>query len=75
MLKLSMAFHPQIDGLTKKINKVLSQYFWNYVGADHKDWGNDLRLTKFCYKSTKHSMTRMSAFELVVGLKASNLCF
>jgi hypothetical protein len=37
MLKLNTAFHPQIDGLTKKVNRVLNQYFWNYVGADHKD--------------------------------------
>jgi len=36
-LKLNMAFHPQIDGLTKRVNRVLNQYFWNYVGADHKD--------------------------------------
>jgi hypothetical protein len=48
MLKCNMAFHPQIDGLTKRVNRVLNQYFWNYVGVDHKDWGNDLGLTKFC---------------------------
>jgi hypothetical protein len=75
MLKLNMAFHPQIDGLTKRVNRVLNQYFWNYVGADHKDWCNDLGLTKKNYNSTKHSMTRMSPFELVVGLEANNSCF
>ncbi len=45
------------------------------MGADNKDWGNDLGLTKFCYNSTKHSMTRMTLFELVVGLEVSNSCF
>jgi hypothetical protein len=32
-----MAFHPQIDGQTKRVNVVLNQYLKNYVGTNQKD--------------------------------------
>jgi hypothetical protein len=65
-----MAFHPQTDDQMEKVNAVLNQYLTNYVGIDCKDWGDHLGLTKFCYNSTMHTMTKMSRFELVLGKEA-----
>jgi hypothetical protein len=53
-LKFNTIFYPQTDGQTKRINRIYNQYFRKYIANDHKDWGDHLGLTKFCYNSTKH---------------------
>jgi hypothetical protein len=68
-LKFNIAFHPQINGPTKRVNGILNQYLCNYIVDDHKDWGNHLGLLEFCYKSTKHSITKMNPFELALGVE------
>ncbi len=72
-LNFSTTFHPQTNGQTKKVNKILNQYIHNYIVSDHKDWGDHLGLTKFCYNSIKHSTTKMSPFELALGIEAKQL--
>jgi hypothetical protein len=42
----------------------------NYIADDHKDWGNHLGLAEFCYNSIKHLATKMSPFELALGVEA-----
>jgi hypothetical protein len=48
------------------LNRVLNQYFKNYVNVDQKDWGKHLNLVKFCY----NLMIKMSLFKLVLGTEA-----
>jgi hypothetical protein len=72
-LLFNMTFHAQINGQTKKVNGVLNQYFKNYVNINKKDWGKHLGLVEFCYKSTMHSTTKTSLFELTLGKKAKKL--
>jgi hypothetical protein len=62
-----MAFHPQTNGKTERVNGVLNQYLKNYVNIDQRDWGEHLGLVKFCYNSTMHLVTKMFSFELVLG--------
>jgi hypothetical protein len=51
------------------MNGILNQYICNYIVDDHKDWGDHLGFVKFCYISTKHSATKMSPFELALGIE------
>jgi hypothetical protein len=60
-LKFNIAFYPQIDGQTKKVNKILNQYLCNYIVDDHKDWGNHLGLAEFCFNSTNHLATKKTS--------------
>ncbi len=69
-LKFNIAFHPQTNGQTKRMNEILNQYLCNYIVDDHKDWANHLGLLEFCYKSIKHSTTKMNPFELALGVEA-----
>jgi hypothetical protein len=52
------------------MNGILNHYLHNYIASDHKDWGDHLGLVKFCYNSTKHLATKMSPFELALGVEA-----
>lgn len=36
-LKFNTTFHPQINGQTKIVNKILNQYLHNYIIDNHKD--------------------------------------
>ncbi len=69
-LSLNTIYHPQTDGQIERVIGVLNQYLKNYVNTNQKDWGKHLSLVKFCYNSTMHSTTKMSAiFELALGKK------
>ena len=37
-IKLSMAFHPQTDGQTERMNQELEQYLWFFIENRQKDW-------------------------------------
>jgi hypothetical protein len=52
------------------VNRILNRYFHNYIACNHKDWGDHLGLVEFCYNSTKHSTTKLSPFELALGVEA-----
>ncbi len=49
---------------------MLNQYLRNYVGANQKDRGEHVGLTKFYYNSITHSTTKMFSFELTLGKEA-----
>lgn len=51
------------------MNGILNQYFHNYIVGDYKDWRDHLRLVKFCYNFTKHSVIKVSHFELALGVE------
>jgi hypothetical protein len=68
-LKFSIVFHPQTNGQAEKMNEMLNQYLYNHIVSDHKDWGGHLGLVEFCYNFTKHLATKMSPFELALGVK------
>ncbi|MBW0488190.1 hypothetical protein O181_027905 [Austropuccinia psidii MF-1] len=52
---LSTSFHPETDGLTARVNKILEQYLWIYVSCHQDDWHNWLTLPQFSYNNTEHS--------------------
>jgi hypothetical protein len=49
------------------VNLVIQQFLRNYVVADQQDWVEHLELAEFCYNNSKHSTTRATLFQMVMG--------
>ena len=50
-VKLSMAYHPQADGQTKRTNQTLEQYLRHYVNFKQNNWIDLLPLAEFAYNN------------------------
>ncbi|MBW0583190.1 hypothetical protein O181_122905 [Austropuccinia psidii MF-1] len=44
---LSTAYHQETDGQTERVNKILEQYLWMYVGCHQDDWNTWFPLAEF----------------------------
>ena len=60
--KLSMAFHPQTDGQTERMNQELEQYLKLFVEHRQKDWPEWLALAEFAINNKTHTAIKMSPF-------------
>ncbi|QRW22406.1 Retrotransposable element Tf2 protein [Rhizoctonia solani] len=63
----SLAYHPESDGQTERVNQFIEFYLRSYVAADHLDWATWLPLAEYAYNNAKHSATGRTPFELVYG--------
>ncbi|SYW86833.1 uncharacterized protein UHO2_05458 [Ustilago hordei] len=52
---LSMAYHPQTDGQTERVNQVIEQYLRMYCNYEQDDWANLLDTAAFVYNNTVHN--------------------
>jgi len=68
--KLSIAYHPQTDGQTKRINQELEQYLRMFVDHRQKQWPEWLGTAEFAYNNKKHTATQISPFEANYGLSS-----
>ena len=50
-LNFSIAYHPQMDGQTKRVNQVLEDMLQMYVRDHPKKWEDYLHLVKFAYNN------------------------
>jgi len=60
--KLLIAFHPQTDNQTKRMNQELEQYLKFFVDHRQKDWPDWLALAEFVINNKAYSTTKMSPF-------------
>jgi len=60
--KLSMAFHPQTDGQTERMNQELEQYLWFFIEHRQKDWPEWLAAAEFAINNKTHTATKVSPF-------------
>jgi transposase InsO family protein len=58
--QLLRAFHPEMDGQTKRINQIVEQFLRMF--ATKKDWDKVLPLAEFEYNNSKHSGIQYSIF-------------
>ncbi|QRW17417.1 Retrotransposable element Tf2 protein [Rhizoctonia solani] len=63
----SLAYHPESDGQTERVNQFIEFYLCSYVAADHSDWAAWLPLAEYAYNNAKHAATGKTPFELVYG--------
>jgi hypothetical protein len=63
-IKLSMltAFHPQTDGQTERVNKVLEVYVRYYCSFQQDDWADLLPLAEHAYNTAVSETSKMSLF-------------
>ena len=62
--KLSIAYHPQTDGQTEKINQELEQYLRVFIDHQQEQWPDWLETAKFAYNNKIHSATKVSPFKV-----------
>ena len=60
--KLSIAFHPQTDGQTERMNQELEQYLRFFVEYRQKDWLEWLAAAEFAINNKVHTATKVSPF-------------
>ena len=61
-MRLSMAFHPQTDGQTERMNQELEQYLRFFVDHQQKDWLEHLAEAEFAVNNKVHTATKVSPF-------------
>ena len=66
--KLSTAYHPQMDGQTKRVNQEVEQYLRLFVSHRQNDWPEWIAGAVFAYNNKVHTSTRVSLFFTNYGL-------
>jgi len=70
--KFSTAFHPQIDGKTQVVYRVLVHALRTHFGCK-KQWDNYLHILQHSYNKATHSSTGFSPFEVCLGFQPTSL--
>ena len=66
-LRMSTAYHPQTDGQTERVNKVLIEMLRTMVNSQHSDWSECLIACQVQYNNSKHSSTDLTPYYAVHG--------
>ena len=66
-LKMSSAYHPQTDGQTEVVNRIIIQALRGFVGAAQDNWDLILPSIEFAYNTSYHSAIKTSPFFLNYG--------
>ncbi len=66
-MKLSTAFHPQIDGRTKRQNSIIEAYLRAFVNWEQDNWARLLPIAEFAYNNAKNASSGHTPFELNCG--------
>ena len=66
-LNMSSAYHPQIDGQTKVLNKCLEAYIRSFIIGKQNKWLQWLPLAEWWYNSNYHMSAKMTHFQALYG--------
>ena len=62
--QLLIAYHPQTDGQTERINQEIGMFLQHYVNYQQDNWADWLAAVEFQYNDKKHAATERTLFEL-----------
>jgi hypothetical protein len=65
--RLSTAYHPQTDGQTERVNRVLEETLRHFIAPTLDDWDAHLSRVEFCINNARSGSTAASPFRLVYG--------
>jgi len=65
--KLSMAYYPQTDGQTERVNQKLEQYLRVFIDHRQEQWPDWLGTVEFAYNNKIHAATKTSSFKVNYG--------
>ena len=66
-LLMSMAFHPDMDGLSENSTKTVVPYLCGFATHDQANWDDYLPLAEYADNSSEHRSTKQTPFELDLG--------
>jgi hypothetical protein len=66
-LATSMAYHPQTDGQTERVNQELEGYLRIFTSRQQDDWDELLPLGEFSHNIHVHSLTQQTPFMVDTG--------
>ena len=66
-LMMSTAFHPQTDGATERVNRVINSILRAVIKLDQSDWCEKLPMVEFAINSAENKSTGYAPFELNYG--------
>lgn len=66
-LAMSTAYHPQTDGQTERVNRVMEEILRSYVDDSGTDWDEHITGVEIAINNSKHSSTEFSPFYLNSG--------
>ena len=64
---MSTAYHPQTDGQTERVNRVVEDYIRHYVDNTQSNWKELLPMAEFAFNNATHDSTGFSPFYLNYG--------
>ena len=65
--RMSTAFHPQTDGQTEILNRILENYLRAYTSLEQMNWAKLLRSAEFAYNNSRSSTTQTTPFMALYG--------
>ena len=63
-LAMSTSYHPQTDGQTENVNRVVQDILRAYVSDDRRDWDRYLTATEIAINSSRHASTGYTPYFL-----------
>jgi transposase InsO family protein len=64
---MSTAYHPQTDGQTERMNRLLEETLRHYISQNQKDWPSLLPMAEFAINNAWSSTVQASPFYLMHG--------
>jgi hypothetical protein len=65
--RVSTAYHPQTDGLTERMNRMLHEYLRAYISSNHHDWEARLPMAQFAHNNSHCKSIGMTPNFLLMG--------
>jgi hypothetical protein len=66
-LRFSSAYHPQIDGQTKRVNQIIEDMLRAYALQYGRSWDKSLPYAEFSYNNSYQESLKMTLFEMLYG--------